>query len=69
MVVAGGGGVPSMLITELSGIDLVLGWALIWYFVYFLETQVLLSTKPGINNIITKSLVFVVSDFPASGTL
>ena len=24
MVVAGGGGVPSMLITELSGIDLVL---------------------------------------------
>ena len=69
MVVAGGGGVPSMLITELSGIDLVLGWALIWYFVYFLETQVLLSTKPGINNIITKSLVFVVSGFPASGTL
>jgi hypothetical protein len=38
VVVAGGGGVPSMLITELSGIDLVLGWALIWYFVYFLET-------------------------------
>jgi len=69
MVGAEGGGVPSMLITELSGIDLVLGWALIWYFVYFLETQVLLSTKPGINNIITKSLVFVVSDFPASGTL
>ena len=38
MVGAEGGGVPSMLITELSGIDLVLGWALIWYFVYFLET-------------------------------
>ena len=69
MVGAEGGGVPSMLITELSGIDLVLGWALIWYFVYFLETQVLLSTKPGINNIITKSLVFGVSGFPNSGTL
>jgi len=42
-------------------------WALIWYFV--LEAQVLLSTKPGINSIITISLVFVVSGFPTSGTL
>jgi hypothetical protein len=44
-------------------------WASIWYFVYFLEAQILLSTKPGINSIITKSLVFVVSGFPTSGTL
>jgi len=48
--------------------DFVKVWALIWYFVYFLKDQVILSTKPGIN-IITKSLVFVVSGFPTSGTL
>ena len=49
--------------------DVIKVWALIWYLVYFLEAQVLLSTKPGINSIITKSLVFVVSGFPTSGTL
>ena len=49
--------------------DIIKVWALVRYFVNFLEAQVLLSTKPGINSIITKSLVFVVSGFPTSGTL
>jgi hypothetical protein len=46
--------------------DFIKVWALIWYFVYFWEAQVLLSTKPGINSIIATSLIFVVSGFPTN---
>jgi hypothetical protein len=30
--------------------DSIKVWAMIWYFVYFLEAQVLLSNEPGIYN-------------------